>query len=247
MLQQNALPSSLSSAPGQLSGGLTGSIRETLRNNPLGTVMRILSMPLDRAAFVWWTVIMLLFGAGAGVHIWLSVQIAQAESQLTLLQAEHTEFELANAELMWQISQYTSLPVVQSRATSMGFRNDYANLYMPLAADLPPVVMTTDPVVQALPTANPTQPVAASQPAAEARQGDGPLDLSSRLDFGRLGISVQRTDWVQDLRLRTDGFFTDLNLGFNTLWSDLRAYGQQTWQRMAGDPNRPKTTIAATR
>ncbi len=244
MLQQTAIPSSLSSAPGQMSGGLTGSIRDTLRHNPLGTVMRILSMPLDRTAFVWWVAIMLLFGAGAGVHIWLSVQIAQAENQLALLQAEHAESELVNAELMWQISQYTSLPVVQNRATSMGFQKDYANLYMPLAADLPPVVMTTDPVVQALPTVSANLPVVANQPAA---QGNGNPDISSRLDFGRLGISVPRTDWVQDLRVRTDGFFTDLNLGFGTLWADLRVYGQQTWQRMAGDPSTTETTIAATR
>ena len=244
MLQQTAIPSSLSSVPGQLSGGLTESIRNTLRNNPLGTVMRILSMPLDRTAFLWWMAIMLLFGAGAGVHIWLSVQITQAENQLALLQTEHAESELVNAELMWQISQYTSLPVVQSRATSMGFQRDYANLYMPLAADLPPVVMTTEPMVQALPTANLNPSVAASQPTADS---NGTLDLSSRLDFGRLGISVPRTDWVQDLRLRADGFFTDLSLGFDALWSDLRVYGQDTWQRMAGDPSVPETTIAATR
>ena len=244
MLQQSAIPSTLSSVPGQMSGGLTGSIRNTLRHNPLGTVMRILSMPLDRTAFVWWMAIMLLFGAGAGVHIWLSVQITQAENQLAILQAEHAESELANAELMWQISQYTSLPVVQNRATSMGFQMDYVNLYMPLAADLPTVVMTTQPMVQALPTVSVNPPVTAVQPAA---QENGTLDVSSRLDFGRLGISVPRTDWVQDLRLRTDGFFTDLNLGFDALWSDLRAYGQNTWQRMARDPSTPETTIAATR
>ncbi len=244
MLQQTAIPSSLSSVPGQLSGGLTGVVRNTLRNNPLGTVVRILSMPLDRTALVWWMAIMLLFGAGAGVHIWLSVQIAQAESQLALLQTEHTESELANAELMWQISQYTSLPVMKSRATSMGFQMDYANRYMPLATNLPAVVITTEPAVQALST---TTANLAPAPSRSVTESDDTLDPSSRLTFGRLGISVQRTDWVQDLRLRTNVFFTDLNLGFDTLWSGLRVYGERTWQRMAGDPNTPETTIAATR
>ena len=244
MLQRTAISSSISPLPGHLSGDLAGSIRSSLRKNPLGTVARILSMPLDRTALVWWMAIMVLFGAGAGVHIWLSVQITQAESQLAVLQAEYAESELVNAELMWQISQYTSLPVVKSRATSMGFQMDYANRYMPLAANLPAVVITTQPAVQALST---TTANLAPAPSRSATESDGNLDLSSRLTFGRLGISVQRTDWVQDLRLRTNGFFTDLNLGFDTLWSDLRVYGKRTWQRMAGDPNTPETTIAATR
>ncbi len=239
MLQRTAMPSSISPVPLDLSG----SIRTGLRNNPVGTVIRILSMPLDRTAFAWWLVILTLFGAGAGVHIWLSVQIAQSQNQLSVLTAEHTQIELDNAELMWQISQYTSLPMVQSRATSMGFHMDYENQYVPVAANLPAVVITTEPMVQALPTANPGNG-AANQPTVGA---GGTSDDASRINFGRLGISVQRIDWVQDLRLRTDGFFTDLGLGLDSLWSDLRAYGENALQRMAGGPSGSETIIATNR
>ena len=242
MLQRTAMPNS--SAP-SVSVNLTGPIRNALHNSPLGVVVRVLSMPLDRTAFVWWLAILALFGAGAGVHVWLSVQIAQAQTQLTDLKAEHTRIELDNAELMWQISQYTSLPQVQSRATSMGFRMDFSNQYMPVAADLPPVVITTQPMVQALTTANPS-PASGPTPSnvEAARDADS---AASRMNFGRLGISVPRTDWVEDLRVRADTIFTDLNLGLDLLWTDLRAYGERTWPRMAGDPNTPKTILAATR
>ena len=248
MYQQTPISSAVS-ARGSANVAVPGSttlppinvdLARRLRENPVGTLVRILSMPLDRTAFLWWMLILTLFAAGAGVHIWMSIQIAQAETQLAQLETEHAEIELVNAELMWQISEYTSLTQVQRRAEGLGFDLNFNNRYMPLASNLNPVVMTTEPVVEALPTAT-SGPVAAPQPGGQETRE---MDSGGQLTFERLGISVPRGAWMQDLRNRSGTIFADVNLGLDLLWQDLRSYGEQTWKRMAGEFFSAGTSVA---
>lgn len=251
MLQRTTISQTLAAPSAPTLPPLSGDLARRLRRNPVGTIVRILSMPLDRTAFAWWTVIMLLFGAGAGVHIWMSIQVATAQAQLLQLQQEHEATELVNAEIMWQISEYTNLAQVQRRAEEMGFKLSFDNRYMPVAADMGPVVLTTEPVVVALPTVNPAGPSGSPAPSQENALlsmpggGTGGDSASNRLTFDRLGISVERGGWMADLRTRSGAVFSDMNIGLDLLWRDLRTYGEQALKRMAGDFFPSTTTVAS--
>ncbi len=241
MLQRTTISSTMSNnVTGAMPSPSLGWGRELttrLWNSPVGVLIRILSMPLDRTALLWWGLILSLFSAGAGMHIWMSIQIAQSERSLIQLEQEHAKIELVNAEFMWQISEYTNLTSVQKRAEGLGFRLNFENRYMPLASNLGPVDMSTKPMVDALPM-SPQNQAAQGNPSNES--------MGSRMTFERLNISFQGGEWLPDLRRRSGELFQDLNLGLDLLWQDLRFYGGQTWQRMAGEFLPPETIIAAT-
>ena len=229
----SAMSNNLTGAMPSPSMGWGRDLTARMRNTPGGVVIRILAMPLDRTALLWWGLILSLFAAGAGMHIWMSIQIAQSEQSLIQLNQEHAKIELVNAEFMWQISEYTNLTSVQNRAEGLGFRLDFENRYMPLASNLEPVGRTAE----ALPMTSEAQADQAS-PSNEM--------IGNRLTFERLNISFTGDAWLPDLRRRSGELFEDLNLGLDLFWQDLRFYGGQTWQRMAGEFIQPETIIAAT-
>ncbi len=55
------------------------------------------------------------------LQVWTSLQVAQGRSELATLHIQHSLIEQQNAELLWQISQYTTLEQVQIRAIQLNF------------------------------------------------------------------------------------------------------------------------------
>ena len=98
--------------------------------HPVRQLVGRLLQPMDRTTFLWWLAVLVVCAAGASLHIWTSIQMAENGEQLAAIRAEYGHQERLNAELMWQISQHTALPQVQARATEMGFEQVYNNIYI---------------------------------------------------------------------------------------------------------------------
>lgn len=70
------------------------------------------------------------------MHIYLSAQILETRNQLQELQSEYKAIEMANADLVWQINQHTSLSYVSQRAQELGYQSIAAEPHYVAAADL---------------------------------------------------------------------------------------------------------------
>ena len=55
------------------------------------------------------------------LQVWLSMQITQTGLILDELSMEYTQLEQENAELLWQISQFTHLERIETEAKRMGY------------------------------------------------------------------------------------------------------------------------------
>lgn len=80
-----------------------------------------LPLPNTAGAYISWAGVMLLMAGLIAVQIWISLAIAQTRQEIVILQREYAFIEQANSEMLWKISQYTSLEYVQREARRAGF------------------------------------------------------------------------------------------------------------------------------
>lgn len=171
MFQNSALPTARV--------GITNSLPQAGLWKGLHKWGNLIPLPKTWRGFLWWTLAMGLIAAMAGLHIWASLQIAQVEVKLQALQTQYTEIEQDNAELLWQISQYTSLDSIQQRAVAMGYGPTLQRTY--LHAHTGPGLSVTADAVPAADVAEDTTALATSgtgqsdAPATRSPQAQTPL------------------------------------------------------------------------
>jgi hypothetical protein len=94
-----------------------------------GRIPQWIPLPSTGREYLMWTLIMLLITGLVALQIWLSLRIAETQQTLSTLRVEYRMIEQENAELLWQISQYTSLERIKIEAERMGygpsFQRDY--------------------------------------------------------------------------------------------------------------------------
>ncbi|MBX2997262.1 MAG: hypothetical protein KF893_02035 [Caldilineaceae bacterium] len=112
MFQNSALPTT-ADLPRTLPH--VGSLRTLKR------LLRVIPLPHTAKAYLLWTLIMAVVAGLVSLQIWISLRITQAEQALVVLQREYTGIEQENAELLWQISQFTQLDRIQIEAQRMGY------------------------------------------------------------------------------------------------------------------------------
>jgi hypothetical protein len=112
MFQNSALPTT-ADLPHALPQ--VGSLRTLKR------LLRVIPLPHTVKDYLLWTLIMAAVAGLVSLQVWISLQITQAEQALIVLQREYTWVEQENAELLWQISQFTQLERIQIEAQRMGY------------------------------------------------------------------------------------------------------------------------------
>jgi hypothetical protein len=112
MFQNSALPTAVD-LPHPLPHA--GSLRTLKR------LLRAVPLPRTGVDYLLWTLIMVAVAGLVSLQIWISLQITQAEQALVVLQREYTWIEQENAEILWQISQFTQLERIQIESQRMGY------------------------------------------------------------------------------------------------------------------------------
>lgn len=80
-----------------------------------------LSLPSDWVSFTLFAIVVAVLSGGLILHIHLSAQIYQTQLEIDQLALVHDEIAHQNTELIWQISQFTSLNTIYRRAEAMGY------------------------------------------------------------------------------------------------------------------------------
>jgi hypothetical protein len=112
MFQNSALPTAVD-LPHPLPHA--GSLRTLKR------LLRAIPLPRTGKDYLLWTFIMVAVAGLVSLQIWISLQITQAEQALVVLQREYRLIEQENAEILWQISQFTQLERIQIESQRMGY------------------------------------------------------------------------------------------------------------------------------
>ncbi|GEM_PF-2584545 len=82
---------------------------------------RAIPFPKTFPEFLRWSLALAFLTLGISLYIWTSVLITQARMDVARLKAQHARLEQENAQILWQISQYTSLERVQAQAQERGY------------------------------------------------------------------------------------------------------------------------------
>jgi hypothetical protein len=131
MFQNSALPTAVD-LPHSLPHA--GSLRTLKR------LFRAVPLPRTGLDYLLWTLIMAVVAGLVSLQIWISLQITQAEQALVGLQQEYRLIEQENAEILWQISQFTQLERIQFESQRMGYVPALKREYrwvQPVAATMP--------------------------------------------------------------------------------------------------------------
>ena len=118
MLQRSGFPTSI--AP-EIAPELNPTLTRTVARG-----WRRLAVPLGWLPETWLQYLVLLavvlgLAAGLAVQVYLSVEIAHAQSRLRALQAEYAHIERRNADLVFAIASRTALERIYTEAEQQGF------------------------------------------------------------------------------------------------------------------------------
>lgn len=80
-----------------------------------------LSLPGDWISFAMFAMVLAVLGTGLMLHIHLSSQIYRTQLEIGEMEIVYDRVAHQNTELIWQISQFTSLNSVRQRAEAMGY------------------------------------------------------------------------------------------------------------------------------
>lgn len=94
----------------------------------LGRVEQIL--PRTPREYLLWTLVMGVVAGLAALQVAVTLQVHQARQELFALQQEFGRIERDNAQLLWQIGQYTTLERVAQEAARMDFRPTLKRTYL---------------------------------------------------------------------------------------------------------------------
>lgn len=78
-------------------------------------------LPTTLNEFARFLVFMVVLVLGSTVNIYISAQISEAELNQARLKEEYLTIQRQNAQITWQIAEYTSLDQIRQRAVNIGY------------------------------------------------------------------------------------------------------------------------------
>ena len=117
MFQNSALPS----VSADITRNIAGSLPRLHGWQGLARIEALLPLPRTFREYLFWLLMMAGVMALALLQVRASLQISQTQVELNLLRNQYLLIEQENAELLWDISQYTTLERVEVEAANAGF------------------------------------------------------------------------------------------------------------------------------
>lgn len=159
MFQNSALPS----VSVDISQTIAGSLPRLRAWQGLARLDQLLPLPRSFREYLVWLVMMAGVTALALLQLSVTLHISQVEADAQLLKRQYIHIEQQNAELLWQISHFTTLERVQSEAVAAGFVPALNRRYV-----------AADPSVSVSPTSSP-EVVAVAAARSQAETGIAPV------------------------------------------------------------------------
>ncbi len=107
----------------ELSSSAMGEAQSTYIDNE-GILKRLdpsLWLPATVGSFIRFFVVIAVLVLGSTVNIYISAQISEAKIEQRALAAEYLAIQQQNAQIAWEISEYTSLDQIRQRAVNIGY------------------------------------------------------------------------------------------------------------------------------
>ena len=117
MFQNSTLPS----VSVDITQTIAGSLPRLRAWQGLARLDQMLPLPRTFREYFVWLLMMAGVAALALLQISVTLQISQTQAEANLLQREYVLLEQENAQLLWEISHFTTLERVQSEAVAAGF------------------------------------------------------------------------------------------------------------------------------
>lgn len=197
-----------SSLPTYVPTELTDSLQQTFNRRRFEVLQEMLWLPETYQQYLLLLAGTLAVGLGMLVHIWLTVQIAEARALVSQLAAESQRIERENSELIYAIANSSTLTRVEAAARQQGFRPATERVYVRRDAVRGDGRRSTE-----LSSVAPESTTPAPSPAASGEDlpGAGLLDAVGR-GLGAAGEWLQRSAATT---AQTVGGFTS---GFMERW-----------------------------
>ena len=142
MLRNQTFTSSVTSA---MSAEITESFQQKLAGAPrLRTMEQLIGLPTSARGFVLVTLTTALVCAGMALLVFTSIQTFQTRQLIAQRQQQQQRIERQNANLIWQIAQYTALDKVRQRALDLGYEAPTARNFVVRQENVAPTPMADD-------------------------------------------------------------------------------------------------------
>ena len=127
MFQNSALPS----VSVDITQTIAGSLPRLRAWQGLARLDQLLPLPRTFREYLVWLLMMAGVTALALLQISVTLQISQTQAEADLLRRQYVQIEQQNAQLLWEISHFTTLERVQSEAVAAGFVPALKRRYVP--------------------------------------------------------------------------------------------------------------------
>ena len=161
MFQNSALPS----VSVDITRNIAGSLPHMRGWQGLARLDQLLPLPCTFREYFVWLLMMAGVTALALLQVSVTLQISQTQAEADLLRRQYVRVEQQNAQLLWEISHFTTLERVQSEAMAAGFVPTLKRRYV-----------AADPFTSFAPAVNTEAVAARSQPETLSLPGAGGLD-----------------------------------------------------------------------
>ena len=140
MFQNSTLPS----VSADIASNIAGSLPRIPVWQGLAQLDRLVPLPRTFREYVAWLLILVGVSALALLQVWATLQISQTRMESDALYSQYVLIEQENAQLLWEISHYTTLERIETDAVAAGFVPALKRRYVtpiPVAAGLPAPVI----------------------------------------------------------------------------------------------------------
>ncbi len=127
MFQNSALPS----VSVDITRNIAGSLPRFRTWQGLTRLSSLIPLPRTFREYLAWLLILVGMTALALIQVWATLQIRQTELEVQTLRNQYVLIEQENAQLLWEISQYTTLERVEVEARVAGFVPALNRRYVP--------------------------------------------------------------------------------------------------------------------
>ena len=117
MFQNSALPS----VSVDITRNIAGSLPRIRHWQGLARLDALLPLPRTLREYLAWLLIFVGVAALALLQVWVTLQISQTQMEANTLRSQYVLVEQANAQLLWEISHYTTLERIEVEAAAAGF------------------------------------------------------------------------------------------------------------------------------